>query len=213
MADIIPPELQRIVELLNEQMDPAEVPAVEIRRYAWENVQTLVPRVLGQSAQSERRKGAGWTPGSLWTEGRLLAELEEQGGAAAVAVARRLYSWARQRGLELGYGRGRTEGSVTFGVRRNGESFWPVVLLSTGKVGVQLMQLMYHSPFDSEEIRKEVLRRLNEIEGVSFDASFITRRPSLSVEELSSGARLEDFLGVADWILGQIKNPGPGVAG
>jgi hypothetical protein len=33
VADLIPPELQRVVEFLNSQMDPAEVLAVEIRQF------------------------------------------------------------------------------------------------------------------------------------------------------------------------------------
>src|SRR5687767_5852594 len=33
VADEIPPELRRIVEFLNQQMDPAEVIAIEIRQY------------------------------------------------------------------------------------------------------------------------------------------------------------------------------------
>ena len=34
VADVIPSELRRIVEFLNQQMDPGEVLAVEIRQYA-----------------------------------------------------------------------------------------------------------------------------------------------------------------------------------
>ena len=34
VVDDIPPELRRIVEFLNQQMDPAEVLAVELRQYA-----------------------------------------------------------------------------------------------------------------------------------------------------------------------------------
>jgi hypothetical protein len=50
LADKIPTELQRIVEFLNTQMDPAEVIAVELRQFVGEGVKTLVPRVFGQTA-------------------------------------------------------------------------------------------------------------------------------------------------------------------
>ena len=46
VADVIPPELRRIVEFLNEQMDPAEVLALEIRRYGKGELRTLVPRII-----------------------------------------------------------------------------------------------------------------------------------------------------------------------
>jgi hypothetical protein len=49
VADVIPIELRRIVEFLNFQMDPAEVLAVELRQFAGEGIQTLVPMVYGQT--------------------------------------------------------------------------------------------------------------------------------------------------------------------
>jgi hypothetical protein len=45
VADEIPPELQRVVEFLNGQMDPAEVLAVEVRQFVGRGLKTLVPRV------------------------------------------------------------------------------------------------------------------------------------------------------------------------
>ncbi|MDZ3838806.1 MAG: hypothetical protein U0S49_15680 [Rhodospirillales bacterium] len=59
IADRIPPRLRRIVEFLNEQMDPAEVLALEVQQFVGEGVRTLVPRVVGQTAGAQQRKGAG----------------------------------------------------------------------------------------------------------------------------------------------------------
>ena len=53
VADIIPPELRRIVEFLNEQMNPAEVLAVELRQYVGQGLRTLVPQVVGQTAEAQ----------------------------------------------------------------------------------------------------------------------------------------------------------------
>ena len=61
VADKIPPALQRIVEFLNRQMNPAEVLAVEIRQFTsatGANLRTLVPRVLGQTEQIRQSKTA-----------------------------------------------------------------------------------------------------------------------------------------------------------
>jgi len=54
VADVIPAELQRIVEFLNERMSPTEVLAVEIRQYVGGDEQVLVPRVLGQTAAAQQ---------------------------------------------------------------------------------------------------------------------------------------------------------------
>ncbi|MDI6724400.1 MAG: hypothetical protein QMD61_07100 [Methanobacterium sp.] len=60
VADIIPKELKTIVEFLNEQMDPADVLAVEIKqfigKYNGQELKTLVPRVIGQTMEAQIRK-------------------------------------------------------------------------------------------------------------------------------------------------------------
>jgi hypothetical protein len=57
VADVIPKELRRIIEFLNQQMDPAEVLGVEIKQYVGEGMKTLVSRVIGQTAEAESKKG------------------------------------------------------------------------------------------------------------------------------------------------------------
>ena len=57
VADAIPPELQTIVEFLNEQMRPAEVLAVEVRQYVGQGAKTLVPRVFGLTSEAMSQKG------------------------------------------------------------------------------------------------------------------------------------------------------------
>ena len=59
VADYIPPQLRRIVEFLNEQMDPAEVLAVELRQYGGAELRTVVPVVYGQTTEARGRKGTG----------------------------------------------------------------------------------------------------------------------------------------------------------
>jgi hypothetical protein len=56
VADIIPPELRRIVEFLNGQMDPAEVLALEVRQFVGQGLKALVPKVVGQTAVAQRAK-------------------------------------------------------------------------------------------------------------------------------------------------------------
>lgn len=56
VADQIPAELRRVVEFLNQQMDPAEVLAAEIKQYAGQGTKTLVPRVVGQTVEAQQKK-------------------------------------------------------------------------------------------------------------------------------------------------------------
>jgi len=57
VADRIPTELITIVEFLNKQMNPAEVLAVEVKQYvSVDGLKTLVPKLVGQTAESRMRK-------------------------------------------------------------------------------------------------------------------------------------------------------------
>lgn len=59
VADEIPRELRRIVEFLNEQMDPAEVLALEVKKYGADRQEVFVGRVIGQTAEAEQKKRPG----------------------------------------------------------------------------------------------------------------------------------------------------------
>lgn len=56
VADVIPSELRRVVEFLNTQMDPAEVLALEVRQFVGKDLKTLVPRLIGQTAEAQQKK-------------------------------------------------------------------------------------------------------------------------------------------------------------
>lgn len=60
VADLIPPELRRVIEFLNERMSPTEVVGVEIKQYVGDGgIRTLVPRVVGQTEQARIQKIGG----------------------------------------------------------------------------------------------------------------------------------------------------------
>src|SRR5690606_6092793 len=56
VADVIPTELRRVVEFLNEQMDPAEVLAIEVRQFVGKGLKTLVPQLFGQTETARGKK-------------------------------------------------------------------------------------------------------------------------------------------------------------
>lgn len=94
VADAIPPELRRIVEFLNQQMDPAEVLAVEVRQFVGAGLQTLIPRIIGKTVEAERRKTPRGSKPAL-TESELLGRVDDQQGREAV---KRLMDLVRELG-------------------------------------------------------------------------------------------------------------------
>ena len=79
VADVIPTELQTIIEYLNEELKHGEALGVEIRQYVGEGIQTLVPRVVGLSATQrvEKRESANYVENleRSSTDTRRVAEL------------------------------------------------------------------------------------------------------------------------------------------
>jgi hypothetical protein len=110
VADQIPPELRRIIEFLNGQMSPAEVLGLEVRQFEGGDLRTLVPRVIGSTADAEARKGTtsrprrnDWTWEAYAEELRISPDrlavgraLEERLDAAFLGVGRPVQRVRRQ---------------------------------------------------------------------------------------------------------------------
>jgi hypothetical protein len=103
---VIPAELQRVVEFLNERMSPTEVIAVEIRQSKGGGAQMLVPRVLGQTAEARQRKLSTASRGSRrWDKPSFLEETERRAGVLAADGARGILEWSGAHFSRLGWGR------------------------------------------------------------------------------------------------------------
>jgi hypothetical protein len=104
IADGIPPELRRVVEFLNGQMDPAEVLAIEVKQFVGEGLKALVPRVLGQTEAARRKKSADRGEARQWDEASFFEALRQRRGEQEEAVARSLLQWAKEQGLRIWWG-------------------------------------------------------------------------------------------------------------
>lgn len=94
VSDNIPPELRRIVEFLNEQLQRAEVFAVEVRQYIGSGLSALVPRLIGDTVAARDAKKAGGSRTGPGYEALLAAAT----GSVRVVEAH-LDRWANNRGL------------------------------------------------------------------------------------------------------------------
>ena len=90
VADAIPGELQRIIEFLNGQMSRAQVVGLEVQQFVSPNgLRTLVPRVVGQTAQARLAKGTS----GVETYAALLAAATSE----TQTLERRLLEWAQRK--------------------------------------------------------------------------------------------------------------------
>ncbi len=199
VSDRIPVSLRRIVEFLNQRMDPTEVLAVEIRQLVGEGKKTLVPRVLGQTVRTARSKG---TPARQWDEPTFLADLEKRHGPPAVEVAGRLLEWAKERDLRLWWGQGKKDGSF-FPLLDQPETLWTFSVWTYGRIEIQFRQMVGRPVFGDAARREELRRRLCET-GIEVPPDAIERRPSFQLAQLSEEDRLQQFFAVWDWYLSEI---------
>lgn len=150
VADEIPRELKRVVEFLNEQMDPAQVLAVEVRQYVGSGLQTLVPTVI---TSRRDRKPARASGRDLDTEATFLQKIRAQCGDDAAGTAQSLLKWIAPLVSRVWWGRGSMVPILeTHGGRdRGGHSSYYFSLKSTGRVEMQFSRVKGKPGFERED--------------------------------------------------------------
>ena len=202
VADVIPNELRRIVEFLNGQMDPAEVLAVEVRQYVGENLRTLVPRVVGQTAQAEQKRAVSRRQ-TVWDRDRFMEALAASSGPDDRRVAEALLQWAEGRGVRIYWGKGSTNGSFTPILDHDGEKHFTFAVWShTGAVEVMFQYMK--APFDTEARKREILEQIKAIPGLELRHENVEARPSFPLGALSEPGRLGAFLAICDQIVDEV---------
>lgn len=204
VSDKIPDELRRIVEFLNEQMDPAEVLAVEIKQYVSQDskLKTLVPRIIGQTTKAQDIKSGGARSSRQWDENSFFHELEDRRGAEEAAVARELLKWGKTRTTRIWWGKGGADGSFFPDLSYKGNTATGLrvfAVYTNGVVEIQFQHLQAKPPFDSDNERLELLSRLNEIPDIDISTDKLTKRPWFRLSVLQNEDALKSFLGTLDW--------------
>ena len=205
LADEIPSELRRIVEFLNTYTTPVEVLAVEVRQYIGDNLKALVPQVIGQTAQAVGRKSSGRRKTRKWDEASFFRELEARYGSTAVLVAQQILDWARPRVTRVWWGEGSRNGSFVPVVNHKDVDHQLFAVWTSGGIEIYFYWYQYKEPFASEDRRRELMRRLNAIEGVSLPEDAIARRPNIDLDTLAQDDRLNQLLKVFEWVIDEIR--------
>lgn len=209
VADTIPPELQRVVEFLNQQMAPAEVLAIEVKRYVGQGdgaINALVPRVIGQTAQAQGAKGVPAAASKQWDEKTFFEALQERRGDGDVQVARQILDWARGRGLWIWWGKGKIDGSFFPLLNHRDAQFWTLSVWTYGRVEIQFEMMKARPVFDDEQKRVDLLDRINSALQTSFLPGAVNRRPALHLSDLGEPAKLRALLAVMDGYCNEIKS-------
>ncbi len=201
VADEIPAELRRIIEFLNQQMDPAEILGVEIKQFATEGLRTLVPSVLGQTEEAIQRKGTSSRGGPQWTEERFFEHLASEHPEEEVRAAREILAWGRKGATRFAFGRGKSSGSITPIYNLDGVDHQIFTIWSSGTLEVLFYWYRYKKPFKEDEACLRLLEKLNEIPGVSLPPDAVRKRPNLPLSLFTKQQARKQLLAVFELYL------------
>jgi hypothetical protein len=213
VADLIPPELQRIVEFLNENLVRAEVLAVEVKQYVGAGRQTLVPRVIGRTATAEEVKQPASGTSRVarsWTEAEFL-EAAHSAGPETERLVRAGLEWLSAHEAPVLIGRGKYGPLYLHAQNAAGDLVKIANVNATGTMMLSYDTLVKSAPFDTTAERLEANGRFNAIPGVHLDDHYATDAtwPSIRTGILAADANRRAFFGVLDWIASRLLEPPP----
>lgn len=202
VADVIHKDLRRIVEFLNEQMDPAEVLAIEVRQFVGEGVKVLVPSVIGKTETAAGRKSSAQGR-PKWNEKTFFDDLEARYPSGRQG-ARAIVDWAKQNGCRFSFGSG---GVAAFTVGVPAGDVWqiPLCLYSSGTVGISFRYMGDKPGFADEAPRMAMLARFNQVHGISLDPTRVNGEPMVDLALLAEPQARDAFLAVLDWFVLEVR--------
>jgi hypothetical protein len=203
-VDDITDELKRTVLYINRHtVAEVRLLALELRYADHQGVEILLPEVYGEESADE--------PGAprQWDEASFLGKLKEKHGTAEAQVARELIDWGRVQLTRFTWGTGANTGSFIPVLDHAGRDYFPFVLWTNGRAEIQFERLSRRPPFDDVGLRREFLRRLNEIAGVSIPEDGVARFPSIRLDLLAASPEaLDSFKGALDWFCETVRAVG-----
>ena len=178
-ADVIPRELARVVEFLNEQMR-ATVLAVELTYYEGESgLRTLVPKIIGETAKTNSTKQKPDVASvSDW-----ISMYPAQGDEAFQTAFERLEELTKSLGGEFA-----TSGDPNildgFWTSDDGRRVKIFYVSKTGRVAIGFSRLRRRPAFATQEAREELYASLEQIFG-QLSTTNIKGWPSFEIRQLN----------------------------
>lgn len=213
VSDEIPSELQSIIEFLNNQMTRSEVLGIEVKQYTQPNgkIKTLVPRVVGKTAQAERKDSAGIQ--IQWNEETFFSEIEKRHGVEARRVYEDMYIRCKKYTNIVWWGKGNVSGSFIPGykVAEDGRGWHALCyFMINGKiqVGFSFMNLYMAAPFkgpEGEENRRILGQKFMAL-GVDVNPAQLSGNPGFSWSLLKSQKKRKELEDIYKWYFNYIKD-------
>jgi len=202
VSDRIPAELQRIIEFLNEQMNPATVLAIEVRQFIGQGHRALVPTLIGQTSKAQKSKSV-ITPREPITEEEWLQNIRDKQGEETSALSGNLLAWLRTVSDRIDFSR--AQDSIYASVMSDGSHRYPVGI-SNGRVFISPGYLKAASKFASEQERRELIERVKRIPGITLSTENVNGFPSFNIEVLRNKNAMKSFKETIEWVFERLRS-------
>lgn len=214
VADDIPRELRRIIEFLNEQMDPAEVLGLELKHHSGSGIRVLVPAVVGRTETAASRKDPGHRASRRWDQESILNEIERKVGAECRSLAADFLVSCENLVDRLEYGQGTQDGSCSavIDIREGGKAVkYPIVYLwTTPTIAINLTKLKSHSAFAVPETKQALEESIASLPGVRFTPT--GQSAYMSLDKDSADVTFSAVQSFVSWLVAQIRKTDVGAA-
>ncbi|HLO50164.1 MAG TPA: hypothetical protein VK211_17250 [Kamptonema sp.] len=209
VADEITAEMRRVVEFLNEQMDPVEVLALEIKQYvSQDGLKTLVPRVIGQTAEAQQKKSSATRERRRWDEVSFFEELKSRRGEDEAEMAHSIHDWVQNQEpeVEVQWGTGDTYGGFAAQLNQKGRKPYQLFTVDiSGRLEISSNNYGLQPPFNEGDKWLELRSKLSSI-GLSLPMAPTERRsPSLPLSTVQDEYAIKQVLETFDWIVEEIQ--------
>jgi len=201
-SDSIPTSLKNIVQFLRNQMKPAVILAIDVPQFISEDHQVIVPKLYGQSQVGV---GGGSGREDRWTEAEFLAELAKNTTPDDAATAKKIKDWADENGIKHDFGSGGELGSLFLEYMRNKRALVSLTLNTDGNIRVDFRWMRTYPPFTDQLKRIELVKKLNEINGVQLSENLTEGYPTFPIRLLREERSFIQFTQIVLWVMQEYR--------
>jgi hypothetical protein len=199
-------DLIRIIDYINNSGNPSfSLAALEMQRYTHGQSEMLVPHVFGAVSPIKSRENTCLR--NKWDEMSFFAELSAK-HPDCVDPAKKILDWAirHDKLSRVRWGEGAELGSFVPVLEAGGIPHQLFAIYTNGVLEAYFANYKFKPPFDSLEMRKELLVRLNQITGVSLPEDALNKQPGIPLAIFNDLDALCGVINTFDWVIDEIRN-------
>lgn len=210
VSEEITVQLRRVLEFLNEKLDPVEVLAVEIKQYVSEDgLKTLVPRIMGKTIEAQPKKTSTTLERRRWDEISFFEEYTSRHEGEEAQIARKIHQWAKTHvpPIEVQWGTGETYGGYGVLVKITQDLTADLFNVSiNGDLQISSSHYAALPPFTTTKTWNELRKRFSSI-GLSLPVDPTEKRlPTFQLSTLQQDdLALARVIEVFDWVVDELS--------